>query len=602
METRQCQNCKTNFHIEPEDFVFYEKIKVPSPTWCPECRLQRRMMFRNEMNLYRKRCECHGKEVFSSLPQESPIKILEPEQWNSDNWDSMSFGREYSFSRPFFYQLKDLIHAIPRPSRTILRLIDSDYCNNASDLKNCYLLFNSETSENCAYGNGITDCQEVFDSYFMKQCERCYEGFVCYHSYDIFFSSNITDSYGVYFSDDLAGCSDCFGCVGLRNKHHMIFNVQYSPEEYIRKLKEFKTGANAAITEFKEKSHKLRLSSPVAFMHGRQNVDVSGDYIAHSRRVWNSFFVDEFENCRFCFSMGLKPTRDCYDFCWGGASELVYEAIAVGLNTSNLRFVYELYPDCFDQTYCGFCPGSSHLFACVGLRNKSYCILNKQYTKEEYEKLVPKIIQHMNDMPYTDSRGRVYKYGEFFPPELSPFAYNETIAQEYFPLTKEQAIEKGYQWREPEQKQYKITMTTDQIPDHIKDVPDSITNEVIQCGSNSDASVGVPIEASGCTTAFKIIPQELDFYRKMNLPLPRLCPNCRHYQRVKQRNPLKLWHRKCQCAGKTSDLQPATSYPYQNQSSHFHGSSHCLNEFETSYAPERPEIVYCEQCYNSEVV
>ena len=101
------------------------------------------------------------------------------------------------------------------------------------------------------------------------------------------------------------------------------------------------------------------------------------------------------------------------------------------------------------------------------------------------------------------------------------------------------------------------------------------------------------------TEAYKIIPQELKFLRKMNLPLPRLCPNCRHCQRIKQRNPLKLWHRKCQCAGLTSENKV-----YQNTADHVHHKKdeHCPSEFETTYAPERPEIVYCEQCYLREVV
>jgi len=83
----------------------------------------------------------------------------------------------------------------------------------------------------------------------------------------------------------------------------------------------------------------------------------------------------------------------------------------------------------------------------------------------------------------------------------------------------------------------------------------------------------------------------------MNLPLPRLCPNCRHYQRLKQRNPLKLWHRRCQCAGKKSE-----NGVYKNTTGHFHGEGRCPNEFETSYSPDRKEVVYCEHCYQAEVV
>ena len=160
------------------------------------------------------------------------------------------------------------------------------------------------------------------------------------------------------------------------------------------------------------------------------------------------------------------------------------------------------------------------------------------------------------------------EYGEFFPPSFSPFACNETIAQEYFPLTKEQAIAKGYRWKDAETRHHQITKKSDELADHIRDATDAILSDVIQCEHKQACT-------DQCTQAFKIIPQELDFYRSMHLPLPRLCPNCRHYALLKQRNPLKLWHRKC---------------------------ANCDNEFETSYSPDRPEIVYCESCYQNEIV
>jgi len=186
--------------------------------------------------------------------------------------------------------------------------------------------------------------------------------------------------------------------------------------------------------------------------------------------------------------------------------------------------------------------------------------------KEEYEKIIPKIIQHMKDMPYLDIKGREYKYGEFFPSELSPFAYNETIAGEYFPLTKDQARGQGYRWKDEEERNYKINIKTEDLLD-IYD--EAIINKIIECKHKGDCN-------HQCTTAFKLIPEELQFYKSMNLPLPRLCPNCRHYARLAQRNPMKLWKRSCMKEG-------------------------CDNEFETSYAPEREEIVYCEGCYQKEV-
>ncbi len=181
-------------------------------------------------------------------------------------------------------------------------------------------------------------------------------------------------------------------------------------------------------------------------------------------------------------------------------------------------------------------------------------------------------------------------YGEYFPPEFSPFAYNETVAQDYLPTTKEKAEAEGFRWANTAEKSYAVTKRPEDLPDHIRDVPDSILKETIACAHENKCN-------EQCRAAFRIIPMELEFYRIMNLPLPRLCSNCRHSERLRDQNPMRFWHRKCVCAGEKSE-----GGIYINQSTHFHGSSPCPNEFETSYAPERAEIVYCEQCYQTEVV
>lgn len=188
-----------------------------------------------------------------------------------------------------------------------------------------------------------------------------------------------------------------------------------------------------------------------------------------------------------------------------------------------------------------------------------------------------------------DVRGREYRYGEFFPPELNPFAYNETIAQEYFSLNKEKAISQGYHWRDQEDRNYEITKPPETLPDDIQEVNDLILNDVVGCEHKGNCN-------EQCTTAFKVILPEFQFHKKMNISLSRLCPNCRYHQRLKQRNPLKLWHRRCTCTGVKS-----SNGVYQNTVSHFHGKDRCPKEFQTSYNSDRPEIVYCEQCYQQEI-
>ncbi|MBI3335724.1 MAG: hypothetical protein HY001_04465, partial [Candidatus Portnoybacteria bacterium] len=218
-------------------------------------------------------------------------------------------------------------------------------------------------------------------------------------------------------------------------------------------------------------------------------------------------------------------------------------------------------------------------------RKKKYCILNKQYSKEDYKKLRETIIASMNEKPYTDKKGREYRYAEFFPAELSPFGYNETGAQEEFPLDEPHAQEEGYQWVDKEKfrGQYTITKKANELSDTISEVSDSILNDIIECKK--------------CTLPYRIIQQELAFYRKQNLPLPRLCIECRYKERIAWKNPFRLFHRSCQCAGIKSD-----NGVYQNTIEHSHKTKHCPNEFETTYAPENPAIIYCERCYLLEVM
>ena len=611
-ESRKCQNCGVEFWIEPEDFKFYEKIKVPPPTWCWQCRAQRRLAFRSGIKLYKRKVGGRDAEAFSSVPQDSSFRVFDEDYWWTDDWNPMDYGREYDFSRPFFEQLKELSLQVPIPHRRVLSGVRSEYCNNAVYIKDCYLCFNAGWTENSMYSETINHSRDCADTLKVENCESSYELFDCKKCFNAFFSSECNECVDVWFSKNLVGCQYCFGCINLRNKKYYIFNKPYTREEYLKKLKDFELGSSAFLNELRGKIAAHYSKFPVKYMHGSHNVEARGDYLDHCKNVRESYYCRDLESCSYCQLILFLKSTDCMDIAIAGG-QLCYELQEAG--GYNVKFSYMCLPKdaksfssgAVDLEYSMFSFDVNHLFGCVGLRNKQYCILNKQYIKEEYEKLREKIIKHMNEMPYTDKAGRVYRYGEFFPIEFSQFPYNDTWAQEYFPLTKEEAIEKGYSWKDPEPRNYQIQIPNDQLPDHIKDVKDDIVGQIIECAhaqgspSNTSGQTAGAVCNEQCTEAYKIIPQELAFLRRMNLPLPRLCPNCRHYQRIKQRNPLKLWHRKCMCGGRTS-IGGTTSY--QNTADHVHHKKdeHCPNEFETTYSHERPEIVYCEACYLKEVV
>src|SRR3989344_6028633 len=150
-ETRQCKNCKSSFTIEPDDFGFYEKIAVPAPKFCPECRMQRRFSWRNERTLHRAICAATQKPIISGFAPDAKYVVYERDYWWSDAWDPLSFGQEYDFSKPFFQQFDELMHRVPQPAVFNSRTANCDYTQFTGEYKDGYLVSASWEGENVAY-------------------------------------------------------------------------------------------------------------------------------------------------------------------------------------------------------------------------------------------------------------------------------------------------------------------------------------------------------------------------------------------------------------------------------------------------------------------
>ena len=243
-EIKSCQSCKKDFVIEPDDFAFYEKMKVPAPTWCPTCRARRRLALRDFRVLYKRKSDWSGETIFSIFSQSSPNKVYDRDVWWSDQWDPMQYGQEYNFSRPFFEQLRELFLKVPQPSQTVWNMVNSDYSSGSSNLKNCYLAFVCTTCEDCMYSALINKTKNSIDVTRTQTSDQCYESFGLIKSSKTFFSSNCEECVDVWFSKDLQGCMNCIGCVNLHNKQYHIFNQPYSKKDYEKKFLEFNFGSN----------------------------------------------------------------------------------------------------------------------------------------------------------------------------------------------------------------------------------------------------------------------------------------------------------------------------------------------------------------------
>ena len=501
-----CKNCGEGFEILPEDEAFYLRMGFPNPENCPPCRYQRRLVFRNERNLYRRTCSATGKEIVSVFSEDKALTVYATEYWWSDAWNAKDYSRDFDFSRPFFDQFKELFNAVPQLCINHSQSENCEYTNQSQRNKDCYLIVASNHNKDCYHGMWYQNCKDCMDCLYLEKSELCYEvvnGTSCYHCT---YSDNLETCSDCHYCKSCIGCKDCFGSINLRNKQYYIFNEPYSKEAYFEKLKTLPADRESIDAFFQQFPNK--------YYNGKITENFSGDYVQEVKNCFGVFNVRHAENLHHCTD--VWEARNCYDLTETIENDFCLE-LEGSVTNVDTAFGMKLDTDHFCR-YSAHCYFSKNLFGCVGIRNSEYCILNKQYTKEEYEALVPRIVEHMK---------KTGEWGRYFPAALSPYGYNETVAQDYFPLSKEEALAHGYRWKEEE-----------------------------------------PVPSTG--KPFKHIPQELEFYKKMGLPLPVKHPDLRHKERMNRRNSRKLWGREC---GK------------------------CSQPFQSTYSPESQELVYCETCY-----
>lgn len=481
--------------------------------------------------------------MISNYHPESPYKVYKQDIWWSDKWDPLEYAQDIDWNRPFFDQYSELLLKVPRYSLHTSYEYDEncDYTNYCTKNKDCYLIFDSDMNRDCWYSYSVNKSESCMDCYRAGQCRLCYGCIDCVDCYNCRFAQDCQNCADSLFLKNCIGCKNCIMCANLTNKEYWVENEQMTKEEF-EKIKTIVT-SRTQIEAAKKRFAALKLQYPERFIHGTHNEDVLGDYLTNCKAAYHCFDSRDLWDCRYNYQ-GWMPVKDAMDTQQLGDAEMAYECTFSGMESQRLWFTSHCFGN-HDLLYCSFCSRNSDLFGCVGMKRKKHCILNKQYSPEEYATLTAKLIEHMR---------KYHEWGEFMPMQLASFAYNETIAQNYEPLTEEEVKKEGLAWRAPDPKEY--AQATFSAPETIGEVPDGVTGETLSC--------------SNCKRNYRIIQKELDFLRTADLPLPDQCFFCRHEQRRLFRNPRKLWNREC---------------------------AKCNAPIATTYSPDRPETVYCEQCY-----
>ncbi len=561
-----CKQCNIGFEITTDDRKFYDRVSpmfdgkkylIPEPTLCPDCRQQRRLSFCNESNLcqlYQGQCDLCGKKSLTQFPPH--LKKLQycRECWHGDSWDPCGYGRDFDFTRPFFEQIQEL----ERQSPSLMlsqqgTLINCEYIHYAGSSKNCYLIMHADFCEDCYYGYGFKKNKFCVDGFYNLHSELCYDCVDVHKSYGLIACQDCMNCHSGAFLRDCVGCKNCFACVGLRQKEYWFENQSLGKAAYEARLAQIDLGSYLQYQHWKNRLKELERGHTFREFQGVNLENCLGNYLYNCKNAQYCFDCEDVENAKYCTQivLGGKNIMDVYQF--GTNLQESYEGMKIGEDAYHVLFSSLPNISCSDIYYSFYLETSRNCFGCGNIHHKEYCILNKQYSKEEYGQLAGRIVEHMM---------KTGEWGEFFPVTISLFGYNRTTAQLYYPLTKEEVLTKGWKWDdyEPPPPENVKTIPAERLPDNIRDTPDDVLNWGIVC------------EVTG--KIFKITPQELKFYRRLNLPVPRRHLSERHLDRFKQRNPRHLWSRKCAKCGKA---------------------------IQTSYSPDRPEKVYCEECYMKEV-
>ncbi|MBI4599793.1 hypothetical protein HY732_02630 [Candidatus Uhrbacteria bacterium] len=565
-----CRQCQSQFFITDTDRAFYSRFDVPLPALCPDCRQQRRLLWRNERKMYQRKCDMCKKDMIALYSADKPYVVYCSDCWWSDRWDPLSYGMAPDYSRSFFDQFQELQLQVPRLAMHGLNNTNSDYCPQSTQNKNCYLMSGSDYNEDCFYATNIQRNKNCFDAMFIFDCELCYECIDVNKSYGCSYMQNCEGCTDSLFLFDCKSSTNCALSVNLRGGSYVYKNKQETKESYEKKLNELRDRLRADPDAVRREFETLKAQNPARFAFVVGCEQSTGEYLNHCRQASHCFDGEQLDSCAHMYC--AMDVKDSYDVtCIGFRSELLYEGMA-GVELNTVAFFNMMgYSSWCD--YCALVFNSTHCFGCVGMKKNKQCILNKQYSAEEYDHERKKIIAHMK------STG---EWGEFFPMRLSPFAYNETPAQEYFPITKEQAELLGARWQETSAGVFgKETLSWENVSSDPGQAPDTLSNEIVACIS--------------CGKNYKIIKQALKFYKKQGLSIPRKCPDCRHLERLILRNPRKLWTRQCMCEGVRVN-------EYIHAVPHAHGETPCTNHFATAYAPDRNVIMYCQECYTKEVI
>jgi hypothetical protein len=553
--TKVCGDCKKEFNIEADDITFYKMFRVPPSKFCPDCRQKRRLAFANYSSIYKRKCDVpgHTEMMISPVAPIMPWKTYDYDVYYGDSWNPFTYGHAADLNQKTFSQISDILNIIPQPGiRRGDNSVNCDFSFYGRNMKDCYYVFGGRKSEDIMFGSSIYRSKHAVDSYSIYDVDTVYQNISTSDCFKINFGYFSNSCVECDFIFDCRNCQNCFGCVNLRNKNYCWFNEQLSREEYIKKRKMVNLGNRKILNEYQKKFWNFVKENPIRATRIMQSHNCSGEDIRESNNCHNCFQLENCENVKYG-AFAIVNLRDSMDIGHTGGAEKQYYSQNCGTKSSNIKFSFAM-KESMDCEYTMSSKNCTNCFGCVGLRNASYCIFNKKYEPEEYWKILDQVKTKM----LADG-----DYGEFFPMNFSPCAYNSTLAQIIYPINENEAKQCGVYWQNESDIDTRglRTLSVNEFSENIADIDTTILDVVI---------IGEKTHQP-----FKITERELEFYKRHNLALPNDTPRHRMLERFKILNNFRTHNETCSSCGK---------------------------EIESLFGKKDGFQPYCESCYKKEVI
>ena len=537
MERKKCSVSWQDFPVYKSDLKFYDKIspifwwekfQIPSPNICYQERERRRHARKNLRKLYRRKCKSSWKNILSIYSPDKPYNIYENNVWWNNLWGNDN-NTNFNNDKNVWIQFDELLKEVPLMNLSTVNVENSEYNNILLNSKNCYLCFSTWDSQDCLYQTLSARDKNCVDGYRVLNCENCYENVDCNMCFNCFYTDNCSNCKYLYYCNNCSWCEYCYFCSNLQNQKYCILNQQCSKEEYEKIVETL--SQSKSFQDYLVKYEQL-LSQELFNNKNKGSQNCFGGNNINSNNCIFCFETTQCSDCKYCTNIWLDAVK-CLD-CGGWdifKSEFCYECVWVS-NSYNVLFSCNCI-NCSNMFYCLECYNCKNCFACVWLRDKEYCIYNKQYdSKEEYEDNVKEIVRNMQK-----------SWERWYPinPIYSPFWYNETIAMDFYPLSKEQALKMWYKrsdYEAPTPHVEKIVQWQN-LPTQwcaiIKEKKPEILEKILNYAVICDVT----------KKPFRITKQEIEFYVKYNIPLPTKHPDVRNINRIKRKGTRELFLSKC---------------------------------------------------------